>query len=371
MKRTRNGCSGQVLPLVAVMLFAFLVLAALAIDVGMLYTARTSAQHAADAAALAGAYTFLNSAAVQPGAAQQAAISVSASNDIYRTSTVITAGDVTVDVANRRVTVKVSRAGASGIPTFFARVIGTQLVDLSATATAEAAESGSGNRCVKPIYLPNTILSAQLPSKACTAGETIFDASGAITAYAQSNFGKAVNVRPSDPAQALAPGQFYSLDFGSGAQTYSCALGSCLSQCGMSPDVVECGAAYPLKTGAMVGPTRQGIDELTGNPADTFVAIGQYRDAAGNVMDSSRSLAVTPVWDNCKQTVSPGYAGQTVKIIGFVNVFIDGMQGNQVVGHVVGATACASAGSGTGGGTGGGAFGAGTGPMARPVRLVN
>ena len=116
---------GMTLMVVCLLLIAFLGVAALCIDLGVLYTARTSAQHAADAAALAGAFTFVNSpTATQPAAAQQEAIAVASSNTILGQSVNISAGDVVVDTAKRQVTVTVSRTGAGGVNTVFAKALG-------------------------------------------------------------------------------------------------------------------------------------------------------------------------------------------------------------------------------------------------------
>src|SRR5215468_3081304 len=62
----RNKEEGFVLVTVACILVALLAFVALGIDVGVLYGARTSAQEVADAAALAGAFTFIT----QPTASQ-------------------------------------------------------------------------------------------------------------------------------------------------------------------------------------------------------------------------------------------------------------------------------------------------------------
>ena len=59
--KDRRPEKGMTLPLVAVFIVVLFAFAALAIDLGILYTARTSAQHAADAGALAGAAVFSNS----------------------------------------------------------------------------------------------------------------------------------------------------------------------------------------------------------------------------------------------------------------------------------------------------------------------
>jgi hypothetical protein len=351
--------------MVAIFIFVLLAMAALAIDMGMLYTARNSAQSAADAAALAGAFTFMNPAAAQPDDATVAAINAAAANGVLGQTVQITADDVVVDTVNRRVTVTVPRVGAQGVATYFARAIGTPRADVIAQATAECSDVGTGSRCLKPIYIPNSILSAQGPANACSSGEVLFDPSGNLTAWALTQMGQARNVRPSNPQNALQPSQFYSLDFGSGADTYRCALGQCLNDCDIDTSLVRCGESYPLKTGNMVGPTRQGIDDLTGGSPDVWVAAGQYRREDGNIYDTSSQLVIAPVWDNCTQSVSPGYNGQQVRVIGFVQLFIDGMQGQDVTAHFVSPIACAEGGEGQAGETG-----ANTGPYGVPIRLV-
>src|SRR5215475_13331860 len=112
---------GMTLLVVCLLLIAFLGIAALCIDLGVVYTARTSAQHAADSAALAGAFTFINSPnATQPAVAQQAAIAAAGTNKILGQTVNISASDVVVDTTKHQVTVTVSRLGSSGVNTFFA-----------------------------------------------------------------------------------------------------------------------------------------------------------------------------------------------------------------------------------------------------------
>lgn len=358
---------GTTVPLVAVSIVTLFALAALAIDVGILFTARTSAQHSADAAALAGAYTFLNTSAVQPDAAIGAAVTMANQNAILGQNVAITAADVTVDVTNRRVTVRVPRTGGNGVATYFANVIGHNRADIVTQATAEAGRAGTAGRCIKPIYIPNSMMgnygSPPNNQNACKAGQVIFDPSGNVTAFALSKMGQQYRIASSNPQTALGPSQFYALDFGSGANTYRCEWGSCLNQCSTDPALIACGSSYPLKTGAMNGPTAQGVKDLIGNPPDTWVAIDQYQHSDGLTYDTSKSLVTAPVWDDCTQNISPGYHGQQVKVIGFVKMFVDGQTGGDVMAHMVAPIACSSA--------GGGATGGNTGPYAVPIRLVS
>src|SRR5579863_4233650 len=89
---------GMTLPLVALFIVVLFAFAALAIDLGILYTARTSAQHAADAAALAGAYTFKDASKTQPASAQNAALAVAVQNKILGQP--LTPADFTLSAAS-------------------------------------------------------------------------------------------------------------------------------------------------------------------------------------------------------------------------------------------------------------------------------
>ncbi|MBZ5532833.1 MAG: hypothetical protein LAO20_15495 [Acidobacteriia bacterium] len=395
----RRAQRGMTLVVVALLLIGLLVVAALCIDLGVFFTARTSAQHAADAAALAGAYTFVNSpTAAQPAAAQQAAIAIAATNKILNQSVTIAPSDVVVDTANRRVTVTVSRLGDNGIGTFFARGFGVANVSVQTQATAQASKTAGGSRCVKPIYIPNTVLSTQATTAAaCAAGEILFDPAnpGHFSSWAQDTLGNfkysgtCATIRPTNPADVkkgdFSPGQFFSLDFGSGGSTYRCVWSSCLNDvsCGADQSVIACGHDYPVKTGDMVGPTNQGVGDLIGDPPDTWVDVGQYETPAGTIVDTSRALSTVPVWDNCNHPIGSGTAGQTARVIGYVEMFVDGMgNANVCTGgkgggkkdfvevHVVNATPCGSGSGGGGGGSGGGSGGTGTGPSAVPVQLI-
>jgi Flp pilus assembly protein TadG len=382
MKQDRiHSQRGMTLMVVCLLLIAFLGVAALCIDLGVLYTARTSAQHAADAAALAGAFTFVNSpTATQPDAAQQEAIAVASSNTILGQTVTISAGDVVVDTAKRQVTVTVSRTGGSGVNTFFAKALGLSQVGVQAQAMAQASKSAGGARCIKPVYLPNTILSALNPAAACTQGQIIFDGVGNLSPWAQSAggqfrfAGQCTLIRPTTPSGALVPSQFYSLDFGSGAATYRAVWSSCLNEvAGASPQVVNCGDSIPVETGNMVGPTNQGVSNMMGNPPDTWLGpdsttgIFMYQTATG-VSDTSKSLGLFAVWDNCHHPITSGTHGQSAPIIGFLEMFVDGMSnncsgtangGNHVRVHAVSANGCNN---GNGPGS--------TGPFAVPVQLV-
>jgi len=412
-----RGEQGQTILLLAICIVVLLAFAAFAIDTGVLYTARTSTQTVADAAALAGVYTFMNPCTAaappasctivtpQPAAAQNAAVAIAAKNKIMgqpvnlgdtftdctmlpTTFSVGSQGAVCVDQAHKRVTVVVSRQGSNGIGTFFARAMSFNLVNVSGHATAEAGPGGTGSRCLKPVFLPNTILST-LGQGGCTAAtpEIIFDPNnaGQLTAWAQSKVGQCVNMRPtqaSDKNALPAAGQFYSLDFGSGGSTYSCAWANCLTtpSCKTDFSSVQCGSMYPLETGDMVGPLKQGVNGLIGKPpTDTWGGIGDYITPQGP-SSNSKALILAPIWDNCNQQIDSGTKGQQVRVLGFVQMFVDQMVNQPVAGclggqsspgnsgtwveaHLVSQIQCDIA-AGNGGGP------TSTGPLGVPIRLV-
>jgi Flp pilus assembly protein TadG len=139
--------------LIALLLVVLLGMAALAVDFGMLLAARTEAQRAADAGALSGALSLLES----PGNADQArakAIEYAALNQVRGVGTTVLAGDVDVILAQDRVRVRVIRSSARGsaLANFFARILGINTSDISAEAAAHAAVA-AGVTCPWPFVI--------------------------------------------------------------------------------------------------------------------------------------------------------------------------------------------------------------------------
>jgi hypothetical protein len=146
---------GSVVVIVALAMTALLSMLALAVDVGMLFTARGEAQRVADAAALAGAGSFLERWD-DPVRARRVAIDYGERNTIRDLGVQIEDEDVTVDMATHRVSVVVRRTGdrGSAVATWFARVFGVDEVDVAARATAQASPAGAAI-CLKPFTVPD------------------------------------------------------------------------------------------------------------------------------------------------------------------------------------------------------------------------
>src|ERR1700682_1864577 len=175
-RRVKSKERGQTLVLVALTLVTLLAMAALAIDVVTLYVAKSEAQRAADAAALAGAKAFVDSG-----------VTTDPKNSSFQTlaqsmaTAVINAMIGQNKVAgippqlasppsfnfnqdgNPQITVTFQR---TDLPIFFARIWGGTLANVSATATAEAYNASNSQtitgslvpiapKCVKPFLVPN------------------------------------------------------------------------------------------------------------------------------------------------------------------------------------------------------------------------
>jgi hypothetical protein len=350
--------------MVAVILVALLAFVALGVDVGLLYGARTSAQEVADAAALAGAFTFINNpTASQPDTASNHALQVALNNSIMGTP--VTAANVTVnvDVANRTVTVDV----ASTQNTYFARVIGTNNANVSAEGIAEAAQYSTGATCVKPWFIPNGIFGAGGICAGCAANQVLISG-GQVTAFAKTQFGQEFTLKSSDPHSSIAPGQFYAIDLpgSTGGSDYSNNIATCANP------YLRCGNSYSVETGNMVGPTKQGVNALIGNPpTDTWTgAIGAYQTPNG-LSDISKNVVVAPIWDSCSVAGFcpsgnfPSGSNVTLQIIGFATFFLEGFQGNDLQARLISVSSC----GGPAGGGGGGTETGGT-VLSLPLRLI-
>jgi hypothetical protein len=412
---------GQALPLFAVALVALLFMAGIAIDFATLYVARSEAQRAADAAALAGAQSFAATGCVTSGnctGAQAAAIAsaqaVAAQNKVGGQAASVQSGDVTFPTSpspnDPLVQVKVVRSSArsNGLPTYFMRVFGSRwaTLNLSATATAEAfnpiGSNQLGSGCVKPWMLPNcdpvSTHTSTPENTLCAGGPYATFVNPTTGAPSNPGFapggvkGELLILKPGNPSAASAPSQYYPLDVPEGPSPSLCPPGAATGSGGASlyERNIECCSTAWLscgvqtaqpETGNMVGPTRHGVDLLihespNGSGQDTLnsstLAITGGANnpnpaLVGKIVTSSSSVCTVPIYDG-KQLCSGNSCGSTVNIVGFMQIFIKDETNPQgtVEAYVLNVGGCgnSTAGGGTPGGTSGGN------PSFIPVRLV-
>jgi Flp pilus assembly protein TadG len=211
-KHARRDERGVTMIIVAIAMFSMLAMVALAVDVITLYAARSEAQRAADAAALAAAKMLVDSGVtadpttwtnaqgfattIAQNVAQQAVIS----GQQVQAANVTTSFGTAAFGINPTVTVTVQSAT---LPTFFSRIWSRNPLTVSASATAEAFNpsnsssiGGAGSpgvpivaRCVKPFLLPNCDPGAIGAGCGGTAATFFNVTTGAITRPGQTPAG--------------------------------------------------------------------------------------------------------------------------------------------------------------------------------------
>ncbi|MGO9269910.1 MAG: pilus assembly protein TadG-related protein [Terriglobia bacterium] len=419
--------SGSTLYLVAASMVFILATCGLAVDLVSLYTARSEAQRAADAAALAGATMFVSSGCtggasgvsctdVQSSAISQAE-AVGNTNLVGGQSPGIADADIsfpfdTTNGGNPRIAVNVQQT----IPTFFMKIFGVTSETVSATATAEAYNPSLAGPlaqticegCLKPAIVPNCDPypnHTSHPNPACP-GEAYFInplfnneiANPGI--FPAGVIGEEWTVSSQNLVTGVCGGSnpcYYELDFGGGVPQYPTNVSSCnssLSGPTTSGSLATCGDRFNTLPVASVGSTAGAWETLIHQQADCqingqdtiVVSSGTtppYVITGGSAnpnpalqgvrgISSSDSIVTVPLYN------PPQTAGQPATIVGFMQLFIEEAcyntwtpNSDDVKSVILNITGCASNPGGcSSGNSGGGGTVSGGGASTIPVRLV-
>ena len=326
LRRDERGAS---LMLVAVSMVALLGFSALAIDVGVLYEAKAQAQNAADSGALAGAGALILTP-TDPAPPTATAEYFAELHEIIKQDVMIDPGaDVQVDLANKRVTVTARRIAARGnaVPTYFAKILGWDLVDVEATATAEV-DAASAASCLKPWAIPDAYDDLSAPNGSYNPGDYY---NQGVTSYgttyrsSSKDVGTRLVLKQGSPGNTVAAGQFYPIDLPipngpiNGGDRYRENIAGCNGQ------VVQINDTVLTQNGNLVGPTRQGVDALIDQDP------GARWDPVDGVVNSafppggSPRIARVPMFD---PSHPPTSGKQSLKIVNIAGFFIEGVQGN-------------------------------------------
>ncbi len=303
---------GGTLALVAVAMIVILAVAALAIDLAAAFSWRAEAQKIADSASLAGASAFLDepdTAAARP-IANDRAYEYALLHTIKKLP--VDSSDVTVEVLSTEEKVRVY-VSKQDLPTWFARILGVRSIDIAAVAAAQAFAAGEA-RCLKPIALPDLWdelnvdeggqdvndndlwdngeewdYEEELGDRYEKFSEDATDPTGYGSDFrgnhpdgTSADFGRVVQLKAQNPQSEFnfEPGLFFPWrvpedpnmgECDSGGGGGSTAGGALyrrnICECNNSP--IELNTPYDLEPGNMVGPTRQGINELMAEDTET------------------------------------------------------------------------------------------------------
>ncbi|HEV2248001.1 MAG TPA: pilus assembly protein TadG-related protein [Terriglobia bacterium] len=390
-RRPFGAEEGSVLVMVAAALVMLLGVCAMAIDMANLYLARAQAQRAADAAAMAGAKSFLITGCatsgciaggIQETGGRQQAEAAGAQNYIAGQPASIADSDITFNYPNS-LEPQITVVAKATVSTFFAKIFGITTSNVSATSTAEAYNpAGGGNApiaaaCLKPFLMPNcdpTPSHASPPNNSCqgVAGAYgyFFDpTTGAIEH--PGTYPSGVIGMPWTLHSNAGPSQWYLVGFNGAPPSSGAALRTHIKEC--TPAPLSCGATLTTANGKILGPTNQGTDALINANGDRLnqgqdsidTSVGPPFAITGGAnnpnsalvgktfFDYSQSPSVVTVPVYTGNALPPG--GTTVTIIGYLQVFIKDANHNansddiDVV--ILNISSCGGAPPGGGGGT--------------------
>jgi putative Flp pilus-assembly TadE/G-like protein len=349
---------GMSLVFVTVSFMSVLTATTLAIDVGMFMNVRSQAQNAADAGALAGAvalaYNSYTDRSVS-GPAVQSAINTGKTNLVGGGAVSILPSDVTFPLDPQgqpnRVAVQVFRTvGRSNpVPTLMGRLFGVDRVDVVAAATAEAS-AANAETCIKPFTIPDRWNEKQTGA---------WDPDDTFDLYAAKNKPLAnpdeyIPLKPyPDPNtnytgynvdrdrglqivlkannQSKVSPSFYNpwaLPGRGGASDYREDVANC------NTSIIPIGALMTAEPGNMVGPTRQGLDELVDKDPNA-VWDESCKCVKNSAFRTSPRVVVIPVYDPVYyETGKQNGRNADLKIANYLGFFIEAMTGNEVTGRI-------------------------------------
>jgi hypothetical protein len=361
-QRLKHDESGMSYVFVGFGLMAMLSASMLAIDVGMLMTARSQAQNSADAGALAGATALLfddfNDRSAG-GPAVTSAVAGALANNVMGSQVSVSAADVEfpnnpVTGQSDRVKVTVRRTTARGnaVPTLIAQYFGIATADIGASATAEAAPANAMD-CVKPFTIPDKWTERQTPPWDVTDSYDAFDKKGNpianpdlyIPAYnadgsANPNYtgynmvrdrGLQLMIR-AGTGNNIEPSFYFSLALtgSGGGSDYRWNIANC------NTTKYKWGDLLVQEPGNMVGPTTQGIADLIAQDPNAVWDTG--KNTVVNSKYGSRSPRIFPIplydpvyYDSGKQNGR----NADLKTANWIGFFADNVQGNNIYGRII------------------------------------
>ena len=364
VQRAVRDEAGMSLVFVGMGLMAFLSASMLAIDVGMLMTARNQAQNSADAGALAGATSLLYDDYddhTASGPAVTSAITAGTSNQVMGGDVSLTPEDVTFlpDETGEvnRVQVNVFRRASRGNPlsTLIARYFGMATADIAATATAEATPANAMT-CVKPFTIPDRW--REVGTDAPWNGDSVYDAfdnkgnplpaseadvyipayddnhvaNPDYTGYNNEASRGQVLVLRAATGNNINTSFYYSLSMTDdmGGNDYSWNIANC------NHSIYTWGQALVQEPGAMEGPTVHGAEELVlRDPGAHWNDVTNTVEGSAFGTHSPRIFPI-PLYD--PQYYDEGKRNgrnASLRTANWIGFFLESTEGNGIFGRII------------------------------------
>ncbi len=354
LTRLRRDEAGMTYVFIALSFMAFLSASMLAIDVGMLMTARNQAQNSADAGALAGATALVYDSYTDrtaTGPAKTSTINAALANQVIAGTVAVDANDVSFpsDPSGEpnRVKVSVYRKAARGNPvsTMIARYFGMATADIGATATAEASPANA-MQCVKPFTIPDKWVEKQTPPWDGSDTFDVYDKKGkplanpdvyipagqsGYTGYDQErDRGLLLTIR-AGTGNNITPSFYFSIALGgvTGGAEYRWNIANC------NTTVYHPGDLLTSEPGNMVGPTIQGAQDLLDRDPSA------YWDTATNTVKGSAygqhspRVFPLPLYDPVYyDTGKRNGRNADLKTANWIGFFLDHINGNDLYGRI-------------------------------------
>ena len=352
LRQLRRDERGMTFAFVAISLTAFLAASTLAVDVGMFMTARSQAQNAADAGALAGAVAlayddFENRSAMGPSVRN--AINVAVENPVIHGAASVEPGDVTFPLspageANRvRVQVHRTEARNNAIGTLIGPLFGVPTIDIVASAVAEAAPANAID-CVKPFTIPDRWVENSSPPWTSNSTFDRYDNRGRLLARpdeyiepgedgyagydAVRDKGRELMIR-AGTGNNVAPSFYWSwaMPGGTGADFYRENIAAC------NDATFTYGAMMTPEPGNMVGPTVQGIDDLLAKDPDAYWDFST--NAVVSDMHPSPRVFPIPLYDpEYYEDGKQNGRNASLRMANWLGFFVERRVGNNVYGRI-------------------------------------
>jgi len=259
------------------------------------------------------------------------------------------------------VTVHRTEGRGNAVETLFGPVIGFDEVDVTATATAEAAEAGGVN-CLLPLAIPDRWYDANGDGLYDEADGDYYepwseDADNA-TGYSDDDIGETIVIKPFKESGRMNESWYYPWrpEGQQGGDDYRENIRECVD-----PSLVyEFGQEVDTEPGAMIGPTKQGFSDLIAEDPGAYWDSGDEcvkREGETGCVASSPRIRPAPMFDP-REAPDPG--SKPFTFTNFASIFVSHIQGNEIYGIFLGLSGVAPADP----------SGSTTGPAVRFVRLV-